>query len=190
MCGRTPQFWKLFLVDFQSSCFLLTIHCPHCGFSQLLTVAMRFACQQWTLASRRGCPGCQSVFIRKLFQSGRENIFTGHRQTGIQRNLLTKATDTVRFVVIVQCMFFTIDVLYSIWWFLGSFFRCWKHLKILKFIQLWKSIAFKKDWNYVRIFVTSRVFLRKKNFERFPVQIGVIMQQLPRLWSPFLSDSV
>lgn len=46
MYGTTSQFWNLFSVDFQSSYFLLTIHSPWFGFSQLVTVAMRFALQQ------------------------------------------------------------------------------------------------------------------------------------------------
>jgi hypothetical protein len=58
---------------------------------------MRFACQQRTLASRRGCPLRQSVFIRKLFQCGRETIFTGHRQTEIQKKPLDQSNGYGRF---------------------------------------------------------------------------------------------
>lgn len=156
MYGRTPQFRKLFLVDFQFSSFLLTKHFPQFGFSQLLTVAMLCACQQWTLASRRVC---QSMFIRKLFQCGRENIFSGHRQTETQKKPLDRRNgegphcchSLVR-VLLHRRLVFNLVVSWK-------FLQVLDTLKNLKIHSLWKSIAFKKNWNYVRIFVTSRVFL-------------------------------
>ena len=48
MCGQNSTILeKYFLVALQSSFFLLTQYAVHTfGFSLLLTVAMRFACQQ------------------------------------------------------------------------------------------------------------------------------------------------